>query len=289
MANLIDISGLVKRYDGFTLGPLDLTLPEGEVLGLIGSNGAGKTTTIKALLGLIRPDAGTLALFGDTQLDSAAVRERLGVVFDTCAFPATAHVEDIERIGRSSYANWDGALFAQHARNAGLDPSKAVKDLSRGMGMRLSLAFALAHHPQLLILDEPTAGLDPIARVDVLDVLRDYMDETRGILISTHITTDLEHIADQVFCIDGGQPVFAAPKDDICSVAGVAHCRAGQVEALLASGLFPTGSLRIMGTGYSTDVLVPNRFTLAERLPDVVCEPATIESYMTFMLRGDAK
>ena len=290
MANLIDIHGLTKRYGDFCLEGLDLELPQGEVLGLIGSNGAGKTTTIKALLGLIKRDGGTIELLGSADLDSVAIRQRIGVVFDTCSFPLSCYIADIAQIGRSSYPNWDDALFQQLISIAGFDSTKAVKELSRGMGMRLSLAFALAHHPQLLILDEPTAGLDPMARVDMLDVLRDFMnDETHGILISSHITTDLEHIADKIVCIDCGKLVFAAPKDDICSVAGIAHCRTEQCTKLLESGLFPAGSLRVMDHGYSTDVLVPNRFALADTLPDIVCEPTSIETYMTFMMRGEAK
>lgn len=266
----------------------------GCVVGFIGSNGAGKTTTLKATLGIIGADEGTVRLFGQAVTPGSAaldeLKSRIGVVLDTCAFPSTYRVRDAGLVGRAAYATWDAALFDRLLNTFGLAPKKKVSELSRGMGMKLTLAFALAHHPELLVLDEATAGLDPMARDEVLDILRDFMATgERGILMSTHITSDLEKIADTVACIDGGRMVFTKPKDVITDEAGVARCRAAEVEALLASDLFAPGALRVMRHDYGVDVLVPDRFAAARALPDLVVDKATIEDYMTLMLKGESR
>lgn len=294
MTNLIDIENLGKRYDDFALAGVNLAVEPGCVVGFIGSNGAGKTTTLKATLGIIGADEGTVRLFGQAVTPGSAaldeLKSRIGVVLDTCAFPSTYRVRDAGLVGRAAYATWDAALFDRLLNTFGLAPKKKVSELSRGMGMKLTLAFALAHHPELLVLDEATAGLDPMARDEVLDILRDFMATgERGILMSTHITSDLEKIADTVACIDGGRMVFTKPKDVITDEAGVARCRAAEVEALLASDLFAPGALRVMRHDYGVDVLVPDRFAAARALPDLVVDKATIEDYMTLMLKGESR
>lgn len=294
MTNLIDIENLGKRYDGFALAGVNLAVEPGCVVGFIGSNGAGKTTTLKATLGIIGADEGTVRLFGQAVTPGSAaldeLKSRIGVVLDTCAFPSTYRVRDAGLVGRAAYATWDAALFDRLLNTFGLAPKKKVSELSRGMGMKLTLAFALAHHPELLVLDEATAGLDPMARDEVLDILRDFMATgERGILMSTHITSDLEKIADTVACIDGGRMVFTKPKDVITDEAGVARCRAAEVEALLASDLFAPGALRVMRHDYGVDVLVPDRFAAARALPDLVVDKATIEDYMTLTLKGESR
>lgn len=294
MTDLLKVEGLVKSYGEFTLDHLDLTVPEGCVTGFVGSNGAGKTTAIKSILGIVLPDAGTIELFGErTDSGEAAIaraKERIGVVFDTCPFLSESRVSDVASIGRFAWKTWDRLSFETHLRTFGLDPKKRVKDLSRGMGMKLQLAFALAHRPDLLILDEATAGLDPMARDEVLDILRAYMaDGAHGILMSSHITTDLEKIADHVVCIDDGRTAFSCSTDEICDIAGIARCRPAEVEAIAGAGLFEQGSLRVMRDAYSTSVLVLDRAVLRRRFPDVACERASIEEYMAFMLKGESR
>lgn len=217
MTYLMEINNLGKRYDDFELSGVSLAVEPGCVAGFIGSNGAGKTTTIKAALGIIAADEGAVRLFGQPiacgspELD--AIKSRIGVVLDTCAFPDTCRVGDVGAIGRAAYREWDAVQFAALCDRFNLAPKKKVGELSRGMGMKLTLAFALSHNPELLVLDEATAGLDPIARDEVLDLLRDFMAEgDRGILMSTHITSDLEKIADEVVCVDAGRIVFTAPQ-----------------------------------------------------------------------------
>lgn len=288
MEDLIHIEGLTKRYEGFTLDGVSLDVAPGEVVGLVGRNGAGKTTLIKSLLGLIAYDGGAAELLGErasvTNPRLAAVKRHIGTVFDTIAFPQRLKVRDVAAMGSVSYgAAWDYRLFDSLVHDIALDGRKAVSDLSRGMGMRLQLAFALAHHPDLLILDEATAGLDPLAREDVLDVLRDFMTERegRGILLATHITTDLEHIADRIVCLDEGRVAFDLTRDQICDEAGIAHLRAEETGRLLESGM------RYLRRAYSCDLLVPDRRTFAREHPDVAVEAADIESYMTLTLKGD--
>lgn len=292
MEHLIEAKDLTKRYDGFTLDAIDLQVPTGTVVGFVGSNGAGKTTTLKLLLGLVTSDGGRATLLGEV-IDGdlpVKVKQRIGVVLDTCPFTQESTVKDIGRVGRIAYPTWDAAYFSQLCERFELTPKKAVKDLSRGMGMKLQLAFALAHRPQLLILDEATAGLDPLARDEVLDMLRDFMEDgTHSILMSTHITSDLERIADEVVCVDEGRLVFDVPKDVICDEAGIARCRAADVERIAASGFFAPGTMRALVHAYGTDVLVPDRFAFAQAFPDITLDKASIEDYMTLTLKGETR
>ena len=262
MTYLMEINNLGKRYDDFELSGVSLAVEPGCVVGFIGSNGAGKTTTIKAILGIIAADAGTVRLFGQpVTCGSAAldaIKSRIGIVLDTCAFPDTCRVCDVGAIGRAAYREWDAAQFAALCDRFNLAPKKKVSELSRGMGMKLTLAFALSHNPELLVLDEATAGLDPIAR-------------------------------DEVVCVDAGRIVFTAPKDAITDEAGVARCRAADVTAILDAGFFAPGEARILRHDYGCDVLAPDRFAFARAFPDIPVDKATIEDYMTLTLKGESR
>ena len=294
-AALIEARGLTKHYDGFSLEGVDLVVNEGEVVGFVGQNGAGKTTTIKALLGLIRVDGGEGSVLGTpsdelTRASGAATKERVGVVFDTVSLPGHLRVADVGRIYASAFASWDAHRFSQLTRDLGLDPKKAVKDLSRGMGMKLSLACALAHDPQVLILDEATAGLDPMARDEALERLRDFVTQPgHAILMSSHITSNLERIADRVVCIDAGRIVFDLEKDAITDSAGVARCRVADLERIASSGMVPDSELRYLRHDYGIDVLVPDRFAFAEMFPDIPCDHMTIDDYMSLTLKGGVR
>lgn len=294
-AALIEARGLTKHYDGFSLEGVDLVVNEGEVVGFVGQNGAGKSTTIKALLGLIRVDGGEGSVLGTpsdelTRASGAATKERVGVVFDTVSLLGHLRVADVGRIYASAFASWDAHRFSQLTRDLGLDPKKAVKDLSRGMGMKLSLACALAHDPQVLILDEATAGLDPMARDEALERLRDFVTQPgHAILMSSHITSNLERIADRVVCIDAGRIVFDLEKDAITDSAGVARCRVADLERIASSGMVPDSELRYLRHDYGIDVLVPDRFAFAEMFPDIPCDHMTIDDYMSLTLKGGVR
>ena len=294
---LIEADGVTKRYDGFTLSAVSLTVEPGQVVGFIGQNGAGKSTTIKALLGLIGIDGGEARVLGvparDLRGASSSVKEDIGVVFDTVSMPPHLKIGEVEKLMAAAYAAWDASAFDRYLDLFRLDRSKEVKGLSRGMGMKLSLACALSHDPRVLILDEATAGLDPMAREEVLNLLREFVaveddagNPCHGILMSSHITSDLERIADEVVCIDEGRVVFALAKDEICDAMGIARCRAADVDALASSALAGSG-LRALRNEYGVDVLVPDRFAFASAFPQIPCDRTTIDDYMMLMLKGE--
>ena len=295
-APLIEARRITKHYDGFALQGVSLAVEPGHIVGFIGQNGAGKSTAIKALLGLIGLDGGEAFILGVPAQDVAGahsdVKERIGVVFDTVSMPHHMKVAEVGKLMARAYASWDQTAFEGYLLRFGLEPGKAVKELSRGMGMKLSLACALAHNPHVLILDEATAGLDPMARDEVLEMLREFVaaedaegNPVHAILMSSHITSDLDKIADEVVCIDEGRIVFSCAKDEICDAMGLARCRAAEVELLLASPSAPD-ELRAIHHDYGVDVLVPDRFEFMRAFPEIPCDRVSIDDYMALMLKG---
>lgn len=299
MKNLLEMEGVSRRVSGaFALEGVSLAVGPGEVVGFVGANGAGKTTTIRAALGLMHVDSGSIRLFGhplDPFARGAAAqdaRSRVGVVLDTCPYPRDRTVAQAASCVSPAYPAWDRARFEELAADFGLSPKARVADLSRGMGMRLQLAVALSHGAELLVLDEATAGLDPVARDEVLDMLRAFASapgkaagHARGVLLSSHITTDLERIADRVVAIDAGRVLFDVARDDITDRAGVARCGAAQVGEVLGC----VEGARMLRREFSCDVLVPNRFEFAEAFPDIPCDHVTIDGYLHFFLKGETR
>ena len=297
---LIEAYGLTKHFKGFDLQGINLTVEPGQILGFIGQNGAGKSTTIKALLGLIARDGGMATVLGTPSEElargAAAVKEQVGVVFDAISMPSHLHLSEVGKLMCRAYRTWDQEAYEDYLRRFDLtDSKKTVKDLSRGMGMKLSLACALSHGARLLILDEATAGLDPMARDEVLDILRDFVsaedaagNPVNGILMSSHITSDLDKIADTILCIDAGRPVFQMAKDEITDIMGVARCRERDVERVTASGVLGEGPARMLRHEYGIDLLVGDRFAFAESFPDIPCDRMTIDDYMALMLKGSS-
>ena len=293
MQNLLELKGISRTVsDSFSLRGVTLAVEPGQIVGFVGANGAGKTTTIRAALGLIKLDAGEVHLFGqrcgaDAPDESQRhLRSRVGLVLDTCPFSSTLKVGQIEALVGPAYPTWDRETFAGFINRFGLDPKTKVKDLSRGMGMRLQLACALSHNAKLLILDEATAGLDPMAREELLDELLAFVsDGQRSVLLSSHITSDLERAADRVICIDNGSIVFYLPREDITDRAGIAHCTQAQAVELMAC----VEDARAAHHAYSVDVLVPNRREALEAFPEIPCDRATIDDYLRLMLKGASK
>ena len=210
------LHGVQKQYRDFKLGPLDLAVPAGTIVGLVGENGAGKTTTLRLLCGVSRPDAGQVTLLGGQPTD-AARRRRIGVVFEDAYFFASLTARQIGKSMAGIFGDqWDAARFDGMLDRFGLDPKKKVQAYSRGMRMKLSLATALAHDPELLVLDEATAGLDPVVRGEMLDLFLEYIqDERHSILMSSHITSDLEQVADSIAYLHHGQLLFHEDKDTL--------------------------------------------------------------------------
>ncbi|RGU67201.1 ABC transporter ATP-binding protein [Collinsella sp. AF15-51] len=293
MQNLLELKGVSRRVsDRFSLHDVTLAVEPGQIVGFVGANGAGKTTTIRAALGLIKLDAGEVHLLGqrcDTYAPDETqrhLRSRIGLVLDTCPFPSTLKVGEVERLVGPAYPTWSCETFAGFIDRFGLDPKTKVKDLSRGMGMKLQLACALSHHAKLLVLDEATAGLDPMAREELLDELLAFVsDGQRSVLLSSHITSDLDRAADRVICIDNGSIVFDLPREDITDRAGIAHCTQAQASELMAC----VEGAHAARHAYSVDVLVPNRHEALEAFPEIPCDRATIDDYLRLMLKGASK
>ena len=213
----LSVTGLTKHYDsGFTLDDVTFDLPFGYIMGLVGPNGAGKSTLIKLILNMTTRDAGRIEVLGlDAMADEERAKEQLGVVLDSSYFIEYMTVDAVERTSRPMYPLWDHNLFDAYLRRFGLGRNKKIKDLSRGMQMKLMLAVALSHDAKLLILDEPTSGLDVLSRDELMDILSDYVaDGGHSVIFSTHITADLERCADFLAYITNGMLYYSGPKDE---------------------------------------------------------------------------
>ena len=275
----IRLDAVVRTQGSFTLGPLDMTVPVGMVTGFVGPNGAGKTTTIKAMLGMVGIDAGSIGV-----LDGApgARRDRIGVVLDTVALPREWTAASAARNLARFYPDWDRGRLDELLARLDVPARVKVKDLSRGQGVKLQLALALAHHPELLILDEPTSGLDPVARLEVLDIFRDFLiAEGRTILFSTHITSDLERIADHLHVIGAGRTRFAGPLPDLFEHWAAAR---GPVSALTPEAEAVLVGARHNGAGVFSGLI--RTADTAVFGPDVLIETPSIDEAVVAMTRG---
>ncbi len=239
--NAIAVSGLVKRYRGFTLGGLDLELPEGYVGALIGPNGAGKTTLLKALIGLAPVDGGRIELLGlPMPAKDLEIKEELGFAPEQpCLFEGLTPLE-MGELARPFFRGWDGKRYAELLARLSVEPRKRIKHLSKGAKMKCQLALALSRRARLLLLDEPAAGLDPEARRTVLDLVREEMEgEGRTALISSHITSDLDRIADYFFVLRGGKVALSGSRSDLEERLRLVRgdpAMAGRLEEACAAG-----------------------------------------------------
>lgn len=217
MENVVELKTVKKQFKGFSVEDIDLEVKQGFVTGFIGANGAGKSTTIKMIMNLLKPDSGEVKLFGlDYKTHEKEIKERIGFVYDGNVFYEGLNLKDIKRIVAPAYKRWDDRLFKQYVEQFELPLHKAIKTFSKGMQMKASLAIALSHHAELIIMDEPTAGLDPIFRRELLALLQELMiDDHRTIFFSTHITTDLDRIADYIAFIQDGKMVFNQSIHDV--------------------------------------------------------------------------
>ena len=284
MKNCIEIRGLCKSYGDFALNHIDLTLPGGSILGLIGENGAGKTTTIKCILNLIHRDAGEITLLGyDNIREERLAKQDIGLVLDECFFHDTLRPLDVGKVLAPAYKKWDQTLFRSYLEKFGLPEKKLIKEFSRGMKMKLSLSAALAHRPKLLILDEATAGLDPVVRDEILDEFLGFIqDEDHGILMSSHITSDLEKVADYIAYIHQGEVVLSDAKDSILDSYGRVGCTAAQLE-----DIDPRDVLRVRKGSFGCEALVKDRSAFGRKYPMLLVERTTLEDIMLFMGKGE--
>ena len=282
MNDALIISGLTKTYKDFMLNGVSFSVPCGSIVGLIGENGAGKSTTINAVLGLIQKEAGSICVLGKEQPDNE-IKEQIGVVFDGNNYPEIFSTRKLNRVMKDIYHSWEEHTFLNLLKKFSLPTDKPIKQFSKGMKMKLAIAVALSHNSKLLILDEATSGLDPVIRDDLLDILLDFaQDETHSILISSHITTDLEKIADYIVFIHEGQVVFSKLKDELIEQYGIIKCGAAQFEALDKSDIIVYRKM-----DYEWQVLVADRAAMKKKYPKTLIDSVSIDEIMLLYVKGE--
>lgn len=285
MKNAIEIRNLVKNYgDKFTLGEINLNIPSGIIIGLIGENGAGKTTLIKSILNIIRLDKGNIKIFEkDIKINESEIKENIGVVLDNMFFPELLMPKDINSIMKEVYKNWDEQLFNKYLSEFKLKNNQSIKSMSKGMRKKLEIATALSHHPKLLILDEPTSGLDPVVRNEVLDIFLDFIqDEEHTILLSTHITSDLEHIADKIIFINQGKVVLDQSRDDLLDNYGILKCDVDKFDTISKDDI-----IAYKKNKYDCEILVNDINKIKKKYKDFIVDKITLEELMVLMIKGE--
>ncbi|MCM1119588.1 MAG: ABC transporter ATP-binding protein [bacterium] len=283
MNNILEIDNLTKQYAGFTLDHVSFSIPSGTIMGLIGENGAGKTTTISAVLDLIRKDEGTVRFWGQELSSSRQLKEDIGVVFDGINFYETLTPAKVGKISGAAYRQWDSSLYRDYLNRFQLPTDKEIKAMSKGMKMKLCIAVALSHRPKLLILDEATGGLDPVMRDDILDVFLEFVqEEEHSILMSSHITSDLEKIADYITFIHKGKVLFCKTKDDLRYHYGIIRCGAAVFDRIDKEEI-----LAFRKEDYQWNVLVADRERASRKYKDAVVDNATIDDIMLLYVKGE--
>lgn len=276
--NALEIKNLTKSFSGFTLDNLNLTLPAGCIMGLIGENGAGKSTTIKLVLDMFHKDSGSITIFGKDNADSIELtKEDIGVVMDEVGIPECLTVTQVGKVMKHTYRNWDDREYCRLTQKLALPDHKQFKEFSRGMKMKLGIAVALSHNAKLLILDEATSGLDPVVRDEVVEMLSDFTrDETHSILISSHIVSDLEKLCDYIAFLHKGKLLLCEEKDQLLSEYGLIHCTAEDLQKL------PSEVIRYRKVNpYGIEAMV-----LRSAMPaGIPVSPISIEELFVFMVK----
>ena len=284
--NAIEIQGLTKKYDGFTLDNISFNVPKGSIMGFIGQNGAGKTTTIRALLGIIQYDSGTIHMLGmDHKKHEYEIKEQIAAVFDELPFQELFNAKQLSIMMSGIYRDWDKMKFEEYLDRFQLPMRKKCGKFSKGMKMKLQIATALSHNAKLLIMDEATTGLDPVVRNECLDIFREYLqDEERSILMSSHITSDLEKIADSVTFIDKGKLLLTGYKDDILDTHAVMKCSKADYDAIDKADFI---SARL--SDYGVELMVANKTAAKKKYSGILIEKTTLEEIMLFYVNAGKK
>lgn len=278
--NVIETKGLCKKYKGFTLDSINLTLPYGCIMGLIGENGAGKSTTVRLLLDILEKDAGEISIFGKSyETDAVEIKNDIGVVLDEPCFSPLLKATQINKIMKHTYTNWDEDKFFSLLERFDIDKTKKVKAYSKGMKMKISIAVALSHNAKLLILDEPTSGLDPIIRDEIVDIFYEFTrNPMNSVLISSHIVSDLEKLCDYVAFIHKGRLVLCEEKDRLLDRYGVIHCTSEQLSAISSDAVIGKKE-----SPYGIEAVVERK-----HIPDgMEFSPASIEELFVNVIKGD--
>ena len=278
----LEIRNLSKSFGGFALRNVSFALPKGYIMGLIGPNGSGKTTTIQLILNMLRRDSGSIKVLGrDTPAQEQAIKASLGVVFDSSCFSDDWRAAQVEQAISPFYANWNRDTFAQLLRKFRIDPARRVRELSRGMQMKLMLACAFSYDAKLLILDEPTSGLDPVSRDELLSILAAYIEDgEHSVLFSTHITEDLERAADYITYLRYGELVFSGSKEEF--VNGFRMAKGGR-EELTPELRSRAAGIRTFPTGFEALIRAQDAATFSH----LEIEPASIDEIVVFTSKED--
>lgn len=286
MENILELKEVCKTFpkSGFALDKVSFSVPYGAIMGFVGENGAGKTTTIGCILNTVSKDSGTVKLFGKEMRDGDTdIKEKIGVVYDGDNFPGYLSAEELSGIMGGLYKNWDNPLFQKYLRDFGLPARQKIKNYSRGMTMKLAISAALSHHPELLILDEATSGLDPVMRDDMLDIFLEFVqEENHAILLSSHITGDLEKVADYITFIHNGKLTMTVSKNDLVYNYGVMRCKESQFLTL-----DPSDMIAFRKRDFQIDVLVSDGKEARRKYKNVVIDHVPVDEIMLLLAKGE--
>lgn len=276
--NAVEIKNVRKEYPGFCLGPLDLVLPSGCILGLVGENGAGKSTTIKLILDMIRPNDGIITVLGrDNRKDLHLTKEDVGVVLDDVGIPDCLDTTQVGKVMSGIYRNWDQQMYNDYLDRLSIPKRKAFKEFSRGNKMKLGIAIALSHGAKLLILDEATSGLDPVVRDEVVTLFHEFTrDPEHSVLISSHIVSDLEKLCDYIAFLHQGKLLLYEEKDVLLGDYAIVHGTAQQLSAIDTAAVIGSKT-----NAYGGEMLV-KRSAIPD---DMTASPITIEELFLFMIK----
>lgn len=281
MNDSIEIKNLRVNFPTFQLKDVSFNVPMGSIVGFVGENGAGKSTTIKAILGLLKIDGGEIKVLGeDVGRLSPKLKEKVGVVFDSIPFPPSLNAKQLDKVLGGIYKTWDSRVFFGYADRFKLPPKMKIKDYSKGMAMRLSIGAALSHNSEILVLDEPTGGLDPIMRREILDLLYEFIQqENHSVLMSTHITGDLEQIADYICFIHEGKIVFFKDRNEMTEKYRIIRCDDNELAAIDKEDI-----IGVRRGKFCNEILTEN----SEKYPDLTADRASIEEIMVYYVKEGA-
>lgn len=279
----LKLTNITKKYDDFILDNVSFNVPKGNIVGLIGENGAGKSTTLNSILDIIERDSGNVFILdSEKNKISNATREKIGVVFDGNNFPEDLTPQKLNNVLKAIYSNWEEQKFYELLEKFSLPKNKKIKMFSKGMKMKLSISVALSHKAQLLILDEATSGLDPVVRDDILDILLDFVqEENNSILMSSHITSDLEKIADYIIFIHKGKVIFEETKDNLIYNYGIMKCKLKEFNDIEKKDI-----IRYRKMDYGYEILIKNKKELEKKYPNVIMDNIKIEDIMLMYVKG---
>lgn len=281
---ILEVKGLRKKFTNFSLDDVNFSLQEGCVTGFIGINGAGKTTTIKAILGLILKDAGSIKIFGkEMNQNERELKNHIGIVFDEGYFYEDMTMKEMKSVIAPAYSTWDESIYKRNIKRLGLQTNQKISTLSKGMRMKYGIALALSHHANLLIMDEPTSGLDPLMRSELMDILLEYMNEDgKSVFFSSHITSDLDKVADMLILIDKGRIVLNEGKDALLDTHGLVK---GDKAILNDQNRKMFLSLR--ETEYGFEGVTNQKAAVRQKMNGVLIDRPTIEDIMLSYVRGE--